>query len=377
MRLLKDKPRPKKGARERGRRGEGSLKLRGGIWWYIIPSLERGGRRIEQSCQTSDYQQAVIVKGQALAERSLAGTGTPGLTMQEVLGGYEQYCKEEKGRSWRSLQVAINHLRGGFGGKLVNKLATADIERYRATRVGAGVTHATANRELGYLKAALHREQEAGRVVKIPHVRRVSEKDNVREGFIGREEYERLLGELPASLKAIFVCAFHTGARLGELKQIRWQQVNWERNVIELRPKTTKNSEGRWIPIWGDMREYLQRQWGEMLEMGEPSESVFFWWREYAARALPGTPLKDFRFGWARACERAGLKGLLFHDLRRSAIRFADQDAGISPSLVMLMSGHKTDGVYRRYNIRGARDIEKVGQQLDSYLAQNKAKGKG
>ena len=69
------------------------------------------------------------------------------------------------------------------------------------------------------------------------------------------------------------------------------------------------------------------------------------------------------RRSWKTACEKAGVPGRLLHDLRRSAVRNLER-AGVSRSVAMKMTGHKTESVYRRYAIVSESDLRKAAVKL-------------
>ena len=77
----------------------------------------------------------------------------------------------------------------------------------------------------------------------------VSEAGNVRKGFVEDEAYADVLKELPDHLKTLFAVGYHIGVRLGELKRIRWNQVDFGTGFIMLNTGEMKNGDGRTVPI--------------------------------------------------------------------------------------------------------------------------------
>jgi integrase len=89
-------------------------------------------------------------------------------------------------------------------------------------------------------------------------------------------------------------------------------------------------------------------------------------------RSRAGRPIKDFRGSWEKACAFAGLPGLLFHDLRRTAVRNMIR-AGVPEKVAMEVSGHKTASMLWRYNIVDTRDIKEAGKRTERYLREQRA----
>jgi integrase len=130
-----------------------------------------------------------------------------------------------------------------------------------------------------------------------------------------------------------------------------------------LNPGETKNKGGRQMPMFGPMRECLLMQ--------KSIRDAKFRKCRYAFFGETGERIVDFRKAWASACEKAGVEGLIFHDLRRSAARNMRR-AGVPENTIMKIAGWKTPAMFRRYDIQDGRDIQRAAEIMERQLAEKK-----
>jgi integrase len=240
------------------------------------------------------------------------------------------------------------------------QLSTDDIKKYAAKRLKAGAKNATINRELENVERALKlaRQCDPPKVVREFFIPMLPE-HNVRTGFLEDEGYLRLKAALPDYLKPLLVVGYHVGNRLGELLSLRWTEVDFINDQIRLNPGTTKNKKGCTLPIYGQMKDCLLAQKAGHDAKYPKCDLVFH---------HDGQPIVDLRKAWASACKVAGCEGLLFHDLRRSAVRNM-RLAGLPENEAMQISGHRTRAMFDRYDIVGTSELKEATVKLEQRLA--------
>ena len=225
------------------------------------------------------------------------------------------------------------------------------------------VSPATVNRELAALTRAFRLAVRQKRLSTAPTIQLLKEAAP-RQGFLEPDAFERVVAALPADLQDVARFAYLSGWRKGEAQTLGWPDVDRTGGRIVLRREHSKNGEPRVLPLLGDLAALIERRWAAreyQTAAGTSALSPLVFHRD-------GQPIGDFRKAWESACKDAGVSGTLFHDLRRSAVRNMDR-AGVSQSVAMALSGHKTASVYRRYRIVGEDDLREALARTQASLA--------
>ena len=132
--------------------------------------------------------------------------------------------------------------------------------------------------------------------------------------------------------------AIETAMRQGEMLSLRWEHVDLRTRTAHL--EDTKNGEARTVP--------LSSRAAAVLEVLPHSID---------GRVFP-ISAQAVKRAWGRACRRAGIEGLHFHDLRHEATsRLAER----LPNLIELaaVTGHKDPRMLKRYYHPRAADLAK------------------
>ncbi|WP_290478766.1 tyrosine-type recombinase/integrase [Hyphomonas sp. UBA1923] len=200
---------------------------------------------------------------------------------------------------------------------------------------------ATVNRYLASLSVMYtHAVNEWGWVNDNPvrKVRRPSEPRG-RVRFLSDDERQRLLTACRESpnklLYPLVIVTLSTGARRGEMLNLRWPEVDLKRNVIRLHE--TKNDERRSIPIVSLAHKVLTQ-----LRASAPNSTGYVFPRP------DGTKPVHIDNDWAIALTKANIEDFRFHDLRHSAASYLAMN-GATPSEIAEVLGHKTLQMVKRY----------------------------
>lgn len=202
---------------------------------------------------------------------------------------------------------------------------------------------ATANRYIAALSHVFTIAIKEWRLADRNPVRDVSKKKEGRGRvrFLSDEERDELFKSCRASdwsmLFTLVVLAITTGARRGELINLKWTDVDLKkaRAIVH----DTKNGESRTLPLVGKALEALREA---KLNNSAKSEYVF-----PQPSGFPG-PYLGFDAHWYAALDAAAIEDMRFHDLRHTTASYLAQQ-GASLLEIADTLGHKTMSMVKRY----------------------------
>jgi integrase len=151
-----------------------------------------------------------------------------------------------------------------------------------------------------------------------------------------------------------------------EVLALEQRQLDLNAGTLALDPGQTKNGEGRVVSLTPELHVMLTEQVGRVKALERQAKRIIPALFPHLSGRFVGQPRRDFRRAWATACKKAGVPGMLRHDLRRTAVRNMEQ-AAVPRSVAMKLTGHKTENVYRRYAIVSPADLQAAALKLASY----------
>lgn len=211
----------------------------------------------------------------------------------------------------------------------IRKIRPKDLEAYKLHLIERGLTPGGVNVQLRHLSAAFglavrYDYLAANPFKRVPRLR-VPKKKPV---FLSSKQARELLTALKGNrLHGIVLIALNTGARLGEILGLRWENVRLNPDQPDEHASIKvfgKGSRERTIPITDTLRAYLkERQQRSGLVVGEKLK------------------VSNISHSFRIAADRQGLTGFTFHNLRDTYASWLVQQ-GVNLKIIQELLGHSS-----------------------------------
>ena len=268
------------------------------------------------------------------------------------------------GKTYRNLspktvemyQNSLSHLFEFFERLKLTDIRDHHLEEYKDSRLEAGISGASFNRERSTLRRMFSLSGVAWNFRKTVFT---AELETARDRFLDEDERARLMEACKKHdlLFCAILVALDTGLRKTPILTLQWRDISFKENLIT---KEGKGGKVHRIPLTQRLRDHLIKY--------RAKQKVLSMW------VFPGSdigqPIKDIRKSFAAACREAGVPDIRFHDLRRSfasSLVMATKDLALVQELLghssvettkkhyaHLIDGHKRGGIelYEKYTSR-------------------------
>lgn len=327
----------------------------GSPFWYENFTVR--GRRFRGSLATDDKDTAEIIAARNRADALLGKLidRKPEITLSQALGRYWI----EHGQHLRSADDVTRigrRLIAGLGKDTpLSEISSGEVAAYVARR-RATLSNRSANIETEHLRAVIRRAATLWGVATpdLPWKDLLLDETGEREHILSRDEEARLFTALRPDMHAMVRFALQSGARLGNVIGLRWDQIDWDARTITWKVKS-KRPGGRQhvLPLTPGLIAILSRERG--------NHAVFVF--TYEARRNRFDPKRrkmqprgrrdpftanGWRRTWKAALKSAKTADFRFHDLRHTAATRKLRATGRLTG-VQKMLGHQDIATTLRY----------------------------
>ncbi len=273
----------------------------------------------------------------------------------------EGHAKPHK-RTWQEDENQYDRYLVPWANRKLSQIRRADVATLHA-KIGRDHGRYCANRVLALLSVVFTYAASLGYTGSNPAkgVRRFKEQS--RDRFLRGDELQRFFAALPdepAPWPDLFTVRLLTGARKSNVLAMKWADLELSRGVWKIEADESKNKEPLLIVLHRAAVEILQRRAQANARHQEPSEFVFPSWGKSGH-------VVETKAAWGRVIDRAGLKDVRLHDLRRTLGSW-QAAAGVSLSIIGRSLGHKsmqTTAIYARLDLDPVRaSVEAAGDAM-------------
>jgi integrase len=259
------------------------------------------------------------------------------------------------------------NIRGYFKQRDMIALGKKDIRKYIDHRLDDEAEVSTINRELSAIGRSLRLAQDEDPLCLVPPIEKLPN-EKVRCGFVEHEQYMTLLRAIAERSRMLWCFGYHWGVRRGEFLKLRWDWMlpYWaeEEPIIKIPgfdktgSRITKNGKPHTLPIYSDeMRAFIE------MAMATRNPKCPYLFQDEGERLTVSKAREDFE----QARRSVGMDGIIFHDLRRSAVRLMKR-AGVPDAEVMQITGHRTHSILKRYDIAAEAGAQETGRTMRSFM---------
>ncbi|WP_250311975.1 MULTISPECIES: tyrosine-type recombinase/integrase [Rickettsieae] len=280
------------------------------------------------------------------------------LTFKELFDKYINDYAKYNNNTWQDCIDEVNRHAKCFYSRKISTISKTDIQQWftETTKIGK---HA-ANKALARIKAIFNKAIEWELVNLNPAVGIKKHKEESRDRYLMREElsgfFQGLKEEKNQIMQDFFLIALFTGVRKNNVLTMRWEHISFADQKWYIPKTKSKNKESYTVILANVAMKILEKRKRE-----SNSEWVF------PSEGSSTGHLREPKKAWGRICQKAELKDLRIHDLRRTHASWM-AISGASQYVIGKALNHKdsrSTEIYAKLNFDPVREfVEKAINEI-------------